>query len=177
MMSAGASEYGGALYALAKEEKLQDEFMQNLKLICDVFTENKQYVNLLQNPSLKKEERLKLLSECFEKGVHKHVLNFCKILCEKSALNILPDCKKIYTELFYEDEGILPVQAISAVALSDAQKQSLANKLREITGKKIELATKTDATLLSGIKLVYSGKEVDGSVLGRLENMQALLAH
>ncbi len=175
MMSAGANEFGTALYTLAKEESLQKQVLENLNLICNVFSENKQYLRLLQNPILQKEERLSLLDGAFKESVHKHVLNFCKILCEKSALNILPDCKKVYKELMYEENGILPVVAISAKEITKDQQSALIKKVESVTGKNVELTVQTDETLIGGIKLIYSGKEIDGSATGRLEHMQTLL--
>ncbi len=176
MMSIGASEYGGALYALAKDESLQDKIFEDLKLICALFEENKEYMRLLQNPSLEKQERLSLIDKAFKESVQAHTLNFCKILCEKSALNILPDCKKVYTSLLYDDKGIMPVTAISAVALTKEQQKALSEKLKTITGKTPELTLQTDETLIGGIKLIYADKEIDGSAIKRLEQVGTLIS-
>ncbi len=175
MTTLGAKEYGTALYSLAKEEGLQKDILQDLNDVCAILKDNASYVRLLQNPCVKKEDRLGLIDGAFKEGVNRHVLNFCKILCEKSALNILEPCKKVYKELMYEESGILPVTAVAASELNKQQCEQLVQKLNEITGKTVELETTVDKSLIGGIKLVYSGKEVDGSALSRLESMQAML--
>ncbi len=175
MMTEGAKEYGTALYSLAKEESLQKEILQELSEVCAILKDNASYVRLLQNPCVKKQDRLDLLDSAFKNGVNKYVLNFCKILCEKSALNLMEPCRKVYKELMYEESGILPVTAIAASEISADQSKKLLQKLESITGKTVELETAVDATLIGGIKLVYNGKEINGSALSRIESMQALL--
>ena len=44
-----------------------------------------------------------------------------------------------------------------------------------MTGKTILLENKVDESLMGGVKVNYDGKELDGSVAGRLETLRRLL--
>ena len=174
-MTQGQKEYGGALYDLAAEEKCEDEVQQSLLAALDVLDGAPAYEKLLANPALALDTRLGLLDEAFRGGVHPYVLNFLKILCERSALGALRGCAAQYRARLYEARGILPVTAESAVALSEAQKTSLKEKLQKLTGKTVLLETAVDASLLGGVRLRYDGKELDGSAAGRLSALRNAL--
>ncbi len=176
-MKTAGKEYGGALYSLAADERCEDEVLESLELVQRIFEENPDYVRLLSNPAVKVSEHLALLDEAFRGSLHPYVLNFVKILCEKSALNIWTQCMEEYTAHLYAARGILPVTAISAVPLDDGQKAALTQKLEKATGKSIRLTCRVDASLIGGVKVRYEDKELDGTIAGRLAAMrQALMS-
>ncbi len=166
-MTALEKEYGDALYSLAAEENCPDEVLEGLSLAVTAFRENPGYLTLVQNPALPRAERLGLLDEAFS-GVHPYVMNILKLLCEHSALSLAAGALEQFKVLFYQERGILPVEAISAVPLTEEQRRALRDKLAAKTGKTILLETKLDPSLLGGVKLRYEGKELDGTTAGKL---------
>lgn len=174
-MTAAEKQYGAALYQLAREEDCTEEVRQALALVCQVMGEEPEYGRLLQNPALPKAQRLALLEEAFGEAVPRYVLNFLKLLCEKSALGILGGCEKAFLELYYEDRNILPVTATSAQALTEVQREALTARLAKATGKTILLQERVEEGLLGGMKVEYAGRELDGSVAGRMERLRRLL--
>ena len=174
-MTAAEKEYGGALYALAAEEHCEDAVLEGLTLAADAFRETPGYLKLVQNPAVAREERLAMLDEAFGAGVHVYVLNFLKILCGKSALGMAAGCLQEYKALLYEARGILPVQAVSAVPLDEAQRRALCDSLAQKTGRTILLETAVDPSVLGGVKLRYEGLELDGTAAGRLAALRRAL--
>lgn len=174
MMTALEKEYGDALYSLAQEENCLDEVLDGLTLAAAVFQENPDYLSLVQNPALPKEERLDLLDKAFS-GVHVYVLHLLKLLCERSALSLTPGALEQYKALLFEERGILPVEAVSAVPLTEEQRKALTDKLSARTGKTILLENTIDPSLLGGVKLRYEGRELDGTAAGRLSALRRSL--
>ncbi len=167
--------YAQGLYSLAKEEGLEKNMVQELNTLQQVFDENPQFTKLLSAPNLSKQERCGILDESFRGKVQPYVLNFLKILTEKGYIRYFPDCCEAFVRQYNEDNGILPVQAVTAVALTDAQKEKLTGKLSQITGKTVELQCRVDPDCLGGIRLDYDGKRVDGTVQNRLQSIGKLL--
>lgn len=174
-MTGAEKEYATALYQLSREENQVEEIREGLALACQAMGDAPEYVKLLQNPALPKAQRLELLDEAFRDAVPGYVLNFLKILCEKSALGILDGCQNAFLTLYYEERNILPVTATSAQPLSEAQRAGLKEKLEKATGKTVLLNERVDETLLGGMKVEYAGKELDGSVAGRMERLRRIL--
>ena len=174
-MTQAANTYAQALYDLAKDEGLGKTVLEELSVLKTVFAENPEYSKLLSAPDLPKQERCNVLDEAFRGKVHPYVLNFLKILTEKGYIRQFPACCDAYRGFYNEDNGILVVKAVSAVALSAQQIEKLIAKLEATTGKKIDLHCSVDAAMLGGLRLSYDGKQVDGTVRNRLDSIGKLL--
>lgn len=167
--------YGQSLYALAKEEALEADILQQLQTLEEAFSQEPTFLKLLGSANVPKQDRTQILDESFREKVHIYVLNFLKLLTEKGYIRHFSACYRAYRQQYNEDKGILEVSAVAAISLTDRQKERLAEKLTAITGKKIDLICKVDPAVLGGIRLNFDGKQVDGTVKGRLDAMAKTL--
>ncbi len=174
-MTEVGTSYGNALYTLAKDEGLAASIQKELTSLCRGFEAEPGFCALLSNPALTKDERCRILDDSFRGKVHPYVLNFMKILTEQGYMRHFSDCCQVYTGAFYDDEGILPVTAVTAVAMTEAQAETLRRKLGQITGKRILLDNKIDTAVLGGVRLDYEGKRLDDTVSHRLDAIRELL--
>ena len=167
--------YGESLYELAKEESLAQSIREQLKVLKSSFQQEPDFIRLLSTPSLTKAERCQILDDSFRGKVHPYLLNFLKILTEKNYIRYFSDCCDAYTQRFNQDNGILSVTAVTAVALSAVQTEKLTEKLATITGKHIDLVNRIDPSCLGGVRLDYDGKRLDDTVSNRLDTIRDLL--
>ncbi|MBO4797441.1 MAG: ATP synthase F1 subunit delta [Candidatus Methanomethylophilaceae archaeon] len=161
-------EYGKALWGLAEACGGQERYLQNLEQMEQAFRANPGYASLLDTPAIPKEERFALIDRAFA-GAEPDCLNFLKLLCERHAIYRLGACVSEYRKLYYEANGISRALCVSAVPLSQEQKDSLVRLLQERTEKTILLECRTDPSLIGGMVLRVDGKQLDGSVRARLE--------
>lgn len=174
-MTGVGANYAQALYSLAKDEGADWQILGQLRCLDEAFSAEPDFLRLLATPSLRKDERIRIIDESFREKVHPYVLNFMKLLSEKGYARQFGDCVKAYKQLYNEDNGILTVLAVTAVELSEQQQKKLLEKLQQVTGKQVELQTKVDPACMGGIRLDYDGKQVDGTVKNRLDTIGALL--
>ena len=167
--------YGESLYELAKDEGLGQQIGQQLNVLKSSFCQEPDFIRLLASPSLPKAERCQILDNSFRGQVHPYLLNFMKILTEKNYIRFFSDCCDAYALRYNQDNGILSVTAVTAVALTPAQTQSLTEKLSRITGKQIELHNRIDASCLGGVRLDYDGQRLDDTISHRLDAIRDLL--
>lgn len=171
-MSKAGDLYGQSLYDLAAEENLTDEILGEMEIIKGIFKENPDYITLLSEPSVPKNERLKLVDEAFKEGCHEYLLNFIKILIEKGLLREFSACQKRFRRSYNEEHGIADALVTTAVALDGTQLEQLKNKLENISGKKVLLSQKVDPGVLGGVRVDLEGQLFDGTVKGRLSELQ-----
>lgn len=174
-MTRVGSVYAQALYDLAKEEGLEAHILAELKTLRCAFDQNPDFLRLLSTPNLSKDERVAILDDSFRGGVQPYVLNFLKLLTEKGYVRRFDDCCDAYRDLYNEDNGILPVKAVTAVPLTEAQSARLSEKLTQMTGKTVELNNAVHPDCIGGVRLDYDGKRVDDTVRHRLESVRSLL--
>jgi len=164
----GASEYGRALFMLALELGALEEIKNDAYTVKAVLEGNPEYKNLLDTPAISKEEKLSLADKAFG-GLHFSVSNLIKILSERHSVRAFSEIYTAYLTLYNEHMGIEEVEAVSAVAMTNGQIEALKAKLVAETGKKIVIKNTVDPTILGGLKLRYSGKQIDGSLKTRLD--------
>ena len=144
-------------------------------MLAECFEQEPDYLKLLSSHDLPKQERLSILDRDFGDKVHGYVLNFMKLLTEKGYICHFSACCKAYVQEYNADKGILAVRVISALALTDAQKDKLASKLTAMTGKTVELTCKVDPVVLGGVRLQFDGRQVDGTVQNYLQEIEKTL--
>jgi len=175
-MTRTAKLYGSALYDLAVEEQCTAELLAELNVLRESFRQEPDFVYLLATPSLSKEERCGILDQSFRGKIDGYLLNFMKILCENGTIRQFGDCAQEYKRRYNEDNGILEVQAVTAVPMNEALTAKLRDRLADVTGKRIELSCKVDPSCLGGVRLEMDGLQMDGTVQQRLDTMRRQLA-
>lgn len=168
--------YGESLYTLAREENLSEQIGRELTALRDGFRQEPEFIRLLSSPSLAKAERCQILDDSFRGKVHPYVLNFLKILTEKGYMRHFGDCCKAYTAHFDQDNGIVRVTAVTAVALTDSQSARLTEKLSRSTGKQVILHNRVEPGVLGGVRLDYDGQRLDDTVSHHLDAVRELLS-
>ena len=158
-----------------QEEQLTDTVLDQMQTIRQIFRENPDYVKLLSEPSIPKEERTKLLDTAFGTEAERYLVNFLKLLCERGILGEYSGCCEEFTRRYNVDHNIATAVVTSAVALTDEQMAALKDKLEKISGKTVTLTQKTDPTVLAGLKVELEGKQLDGTVKSRLDGLSRKL--
>ncbi len=175
-MTEVGSVYGQSLYELARDESLDEIIGKELEVLRQSFRQEPDFLRLLSTPNLTKAERCQILDDSFRGKVHAYVLNFLKILTEKGYMRHFSDCCQAYLDRYNQDHGILPVTAVTAVALTSSQEERLKEKLHRITGKQIALEGRVDPSVLGGVRLDYDGQRLDDTVSHRLGALRDLLS-
>ena len=175
-MTQTARLYGGSMYELAAEEQLAGIILEQMQMIRELFRENPDYVKLLTNPAIPKEERNQLLEDAFGARAERYLVNFLKLLCERNILREYAGCCEEFTRRYYADHNIAEAVVTSAVPLDEKQKAALKEKLKKISGKDIELKVKVDPEVLAGLRVELEGKQLDGTVQGRLSDVSRKLS-
>ena len=174
-MTEVATTYGQAMYDLARDEGKSQQILVELSVLDQSLSAEPEFIQLLSSPNIPKEERVQILDNSFQGKLDPYVLNFLKVLTEKGYMRHFSGCCQFYRQCYNKDNGIMPVIAYTAVPLSDELRRKLTAKLSTVTGKTIELDCRIDPETLGGVRLDFDGKQVDGTVRRRLEDIRGLL--
>ncbi len=174
-MTKKAKTYGSSLYDLAQEEGLQKTILEDLRNVKAIFDEIPEYRKMLSTPALSKDERKAAISEAWGGKIHQYSLNFLYILCDNEMIGELSDCEQEFHSRFNKENGIATVVAYSSAPLSEETKAKLCAAVEKKTGKKVELSTKVDESLIGGLRLEMDGKAYDSTVRYHMDALKQLL--
>ncbi len=169
-----AKEYGRALFLITEEDSVSDTVLKDVKAAERILNENPDYIKLIDSPALAKSERVSLIHKAFG-SIDERLLNLLKILAENRNLYLFKKAAQAYYAFYDESRGIVRVEAVTAVPLTRAQEQAISAKLGARVGKTFIVTNTVDPSILGGIKLRYSGIQLDGSVKTRLDKFEEAL--
>lgn len=175
-MSDVSKEYGGALFDLACEEKLDFELLNQLLVVRDIFTKNPKYAKLLSTPDIPKSERVQAVSEAFDGKVHEYISSFLKLLTERGHAAHICECITEYENMYYEHQGLVVAHVESAVELTDAQKNAILAKLEKKLGSDVALKCTVNPDLIGGLRIMAKDELYEGTVRGKLNQLKKNLA-
>lgn len=174
-MTQMSKEYGTALFVLACENNLADEYYTALDTVLSVFDETPEYISFLSSPAIPMQERIDAVEESFGKVLPEYVVSFIKLLCERGRISAFSDCVSEYKKLLDASKMVSVAKVTSAVVLTEDEKERLKSKLEKNSGKSVVLDCRTDESLMGGIVVEIDGKIVDGSLRRRLHEVKDVM--
>ncbi|MEE0420264.1 MAG: ATP synthase F1 subunit delta [Lachnospiraceae bacterium] len=176
MAKLASKVYGDALFQLAVEEHRVDEVMEEILAVDAVLKENPELTRLMEHPDIVKEEKEKLIENCFKGRVSDDVTGFLVTVVRKGRYQELP---AIFTYLIsqmkeYKKIGIAQVD--SAMELSPQWKKKIEETLLVTTRyETMEITYRVDKSLLGGMVIRLGDRVVDSSLKHKLETLKGQL--
>lgn len=174
-MTQTSKEYAAALFTLAKEAGLEKEISDALAVVLQAFRDNPDYIELLASPGIPKRERVAAIEQALTDAVPEYAASFIRMLCERGHIRSLESCVKEYERLVQASNHISTAQVISAVPLTEAEKERLRHKLQEISGHSVILECSLDESLMGGLVVQIDGRVLDGSLKHRLHEVKEVM--
>jgi F-type H+-transporting ATPase subunit delta len=103
--------------------------------------------------------------------------NFVKLLAENHRLQALPEIAALYEQQKREAEKVLQVRVRTAAPIDAGEAAKLKDALKRRFGRDIELEQSVDPSVLGGAVIDAGDVVIDGSVRGRLHQLEAALTH
>ena len=162
------SKYAKALFLLSEEEGVVQRVKDDLYTVYSALQISPEYAKILDTPALSKDERLSLIEEAFG-TLDEYVKNVVKMLSVSHNVYAFSRLYSDFCKLYNEKLGIVDVEAISAVALSEEETARLKRTLETKLSKTVSIRNTVDKSILGGLVLRYDSVQLDGSVKARLE--------
>ena len=168
-------EFAQAIFELSLECGEREAVREQMHLVEDVLKQNPEYKQLLDTPAITREEKLRMIDEAFASLSSENVRSLLKILTERRECYLFPSIVRAFDALYDEALGILRVEAITAVKMSEAQIKTLTYKLSQKTKKRVVLKNTVRKDVLGGVMLRYGEVQLDGTLKTRLDTLGASL--
>lgn len=162
----GAKRYAQAAFELARESGNLDDWLAALSEIGE-FMSNPEVERVLENTRVAADAKLNLIDQALG-DLPPLALNLARLLVRKGRTRLAQDMVIEFQRLADVSQGIEHAKAITAVPMTDAEREALVTRLESQTGKRILLETAVDPELIGGLVLLTGDKMVDASVRARL---------
>jgi F-type H+-transporting ATPase subunit delta len=175
-VSSVAEHYARAVLELGVESGQLPRLVAELTSLADLYASSDDLRGVLDNPLVREAERTAVLSRVGSRlGLGRIALNTVRLLMQRRRLRLLPEISRDLARLADEKARVLRVTVISAVPLSDGYYRQLTTQLEQLTERSIILDKRQDPSLLGGVLTRIGDNTIDGSLKGRLEDLERQL--
>ncbi|MGA2319268.1 MAG: F0F1 ATP synthase subunit delta [Solirubrobacteraceae bacterium] len=170
-----AEVYARALFEVAREQGKLDELREQLGQFVDALDEHRELAIFFFSPYFSTKEKQEGLARVLD-GADARFLDFLELLIENHRMPVLFRIREEFERLWARENKVLPVVLTSAIALDEATTQSLRERIRERTGREIELTALVDPEILGGIMVRVGNSILDATIRNRLEQLRRQVA-
>lgn len=170
-----ARRYAEAVFELAAESNVLDAWSRDLETIAD-FAGEADVARVLESGRVPQSEKVRLIAA----GVGEHIsplaMNLVKLLAERNKLHLARGIQTAFQEFADERNGIAHATVTTAVALADDEKQGIGTRLSTLTGKRVDVTSVVDPSIIGGVIARIGDQLIDGSTRTRLVALKSRIA-
>lgn len=181
IVSGVAGRYAVALFELARDAGALDAVSSDFARLDALTEQSPEVRTILHSPLLSRSERGRAVAAMIAAiagqgtGFHKLTANLLGVLARNGRLHAAAAVGADFHALLAVERGEAAAEVTSAQALSPAQADALKAKLRDITGREVQLKTRVDAGILGGLIVKIGSTMIDSSLRTKLNNLQVAM--
>jgi F-type H+-transporting ATPase subunit delta len=171
-----AERYARAIFALGVETGTLAALAEQVRQFAAAYQTSLDLRSVLENPLVPLEQRQKILAEVAARlGLGPSALNTVRYLAQRRRLSALPDIAKRLDSLSDEQQGVVRATVTSASAMPESFYLRLSEQLATLVGHKVILDRREDPSLIAGVVTRIGDNTIDGSIRGRLDQLERKL--
>ena len=171
-----ANRYARALAEVVAASGDYRRVLQELQDFASAYRESPELQEVFVSPAVALPQKMNVLVAIGQElGESPVTLNFLRVLLANYRMPLLEEAVQAYRKIANDRLGVVRVTVSSASDLSETERESVAARFRELTGKQVELEFRIDSELLGGILAQIGSTVYDGSVRGNLARIREQL--
>lgn len=167
-----AAPYARALFDFSVEKNIMHQItadFQNLEIFLD---ESAELMDYLSSPIVNNVAKGEILTKILKSQVNTETFKFLMVLLKRNRINVLKSVISNYLELVYETASIKTIEVATAYPFANLQKNTLIQKLKELTNaREIRLVITVDSSLIGGFLIKTESKIIDFTIKNQLQKL------
>jgi F-type H+-transporting ATPase subunit delta len=168
-----ARRYAQALLELGVEQRDLERLVDEMARFADCWEESADLRNAIENPLVAHVAKKAVVNELADRlEASPTVRHALLLLIDRRRTKALPYVARTLRELADQRKGVVRAEVTTAVPLGDAYYVRLQAQLEKITGKRVVIDRRTDASLIAGVVTRIGDRIIDGSLRTRLQSVR-----
>jgi len=167
-----AAPYARALFDFSVEKNIMHQITADFQNLVIFFNESTELIEYLKNPLVSQAAKREILTKTLESQVNTETFKFLMVLVSRDRINLLQSIIANYLELVYETASIKTIEVLTAFAFTNLQKNTLIQRLKELTNaREIRLILTVDSSLIGGFLIKTESKVIDFTIKNQLQKL------
>jgi F-type H+-transporting ATPase subunit delta len=167
-----AVPYARALFDFSVEKNIMHQITADFQNLDSFFNESSELTSYLNNPVVSQNSKREVLAKILKPQINAETFKFLMVLLDRGRINLLSSVINKYLELVYKTASIKMIEVSTALAFTNSQKDTLIQKLKELTNaREIRLVTTVDPSLIGGFLIKTESKVIDFTIKNQLQQL------
>lgn len=167
------SRYARSIIEISIEKDVLKSTIEDSKMFSEV-SKNRDFKNLLSNPVIKADTKIKVFESIFKKDVNDIFYKFIELVTKKGRESLLPEIAQEILDQYKRMQMVTDISITTATELDknfmDRMNEALIKS--SITAEKLEFKSKVDKDIIGGFILQIEDKLIDSSVKTKLKKVE-----
>jgi F-type H+-transporting ATPase subunit delta len=168
-----ARRYADAAFEIGRADDTLERWERDLAVLREALGDE-QLRALVEHPAVPFPEKEKVVRRVVT-GVSREVLALALLMIRRGRPGAIDAMVERFGERVRRERGISLAEVRTARPLDDEQRTAIAERLRTLTGDRIEMNEVVDESLIGGLSVRIGDRLYDASVRSRLERLRARL--
>jgi F-type H+-transporting ATPase subunit delta len=174
-----ARQYAGALFTVAQRNKKVDVVARELGAFAALVEGSRELREVFASPLVhpkKKRAVVDAILAAVGQPVSEEISRTVILLAERDRLALVADVSRAFADKVMESDRTVQATVVTADALPDERRQALADALGRATGRRVNVTSRVDPSIVGGLVAEVGSVVFDGSVAGQLNRMRQRVA-
>ena len=174
---ASATRYARALFDVGLKESDPAQIERDVAAFAALMSDNVELQGALTNPGIPASAKHQIVDALAQRmnmarPAHKLLL----LLADRDRLGLMPDLLDVYRERLMEFQQVVLAEVTTAAPLTADRVAELQQKLSTVTGRKVDMKTSVDPSIIGGVVTRIGGTVYDGSIATQLAKLRDKLS-
>ena len=167
-----AEKYGGALFDVAREREMQEEILQELRLVTKTLQKVPELKLFLDHPEVDSKDKKEVIIQLFGDELSQEMKNFLFVVFDKRREAYFQDIVENYEKLLDAYTRVQKITVTTTIPLNDTQRRKITKFLAKRLRTNIRLEERIDPSIMGGLVLDMEGRRLDRSIAKKLESLR-----
>jgi len=167
--------YALALYQVGEEKDKVEEYLKDLREVCDLIDSNEDFYQVIKHPQISTKKKKIAFTNIFKGKIDNDLLSFLLILIEKGRILFLREKLNEMEKIHLERNNTMIATVKTAIPMLDSEIEALKIKLEGKYNKTILITSVVDKSILGGVYVRVGNDVIDNTVKLKLHEMKDIM--
>jgi len=169
--------YAEAMMAVAESQNLLDKFNDNCNTILQVLSGSPDLQQFMDSPIVRAADKKAVIQKVWGESIEPLMMNSIMVLVDRGRIAFLAGVCQQYQVLLRKLRGDVLAEVTTAIALTDAQTNSIEDRVKAMTGaNNVDIAAQIDPDIVGGVIIKVGSQIIDSSLRSQLRLIGMSLA-
>ena len=166
------NRYAKALFDLALEQGFLDDAYNDMRIVKNVCSSNRDFELLLSSPIIKTDKKQSVIKEIFGNQLQQVSLSFLLLITKKRREINLKTIAISFIDFYKEYKNIKIAHLKTAIEIDNETRNQFISILKQQSKKEIELEEEVNSRLIGGFVVTIDDKQADSSISTKIQKLK-----